>query len=86
MGLMNTLMLSCRKATDLMERASMRPLPMGDRMRLWMHLKVCDGCRAFGKQSKIIDDLLAQRDTTFMPVESKPLEDRILKALEDKAS
>lgn len=84
MGLMNTLMLSCRKATLLMERRTVVPLNTMDRMQLWMHLRVCDGCRAFEKQSKAIDALLVDRDTTFTVVPSKNLEERILKTIEKK--
>lgn len=84
MGLMNSLMLSCRKATELTERATMQPLPMGDRVRLWMHLKVCDGCRAFQKQGRVIDQLMTQRmvNTT----DSAAVEGRILQAIDDKGS
>jgi hypothetical protein len=84
MGLMNSLMLSCRKATELMERASMQPLPAGDRMRLWMHLKVCDGCRAFEKQGQVIDQLITQRKVNA--TDSAALEERILQAIDEKGS
>lgn len=84
MGLMNSLMLSCRKATELVERASMEPLPMSDRMRLWMHLKVCHGCRAFEKQGRAIDQLMAQR--TVQAIDSAAVEERILQAIDEKGS
>lgn len=84
MSLMTTLMLSCRKATELMERRSMQPLSAMERMQLWMHERACNGCRVFDKQSKAIDNLLVDRDTTFTEVPSKNLEERILKAIEEK--
>ena len=84
MSLMNTLMLSCRKATELMERRSLKPLSATERMQLWLHERACDGCRAFDKQSKAIDALMVDRDTVFTEVASKPLEERILKAIEEK--
>ncbi|MEX1131682.1 MAG: hypothetical protein WEC15_00520 [Flavobacteriales bacterium] len=80
MGLLNTLMLSCRKATELMERSTMQPLPMGDRMRLWMHRRACDGCRAFEKQNAAMDQLLEKRPERA--VDARALEGRILQALE----
>lgn len=84
MSLMSTLMLSCRKATELMERRSMQPLSAVERMRLWMHKQACAGCRAFSKQSETIDALMAARDTVFTEVKSDPLEERILKTIEEK--
>ncbi len=82
MSLMTTLMLSCRKATELVERRSTQPLSALERMQLWMHERACDGCRAFDKQSRTIDALMADRDTIFTEVPNKPLEERILKAIE----
>ncbi|QQR88022.1 MAG: hypothetical protein IPJ76_07355 [Flavobacteriales bacterium] len=81
MSLMNTLMLSCRKATQLMERRTMAPLGTVDRMQLWMHLRVCDGCRAFQKQNATIEHLMENRDVgTTMP-DSATLEERVLKSI-----
>jgi hypothetical protein len=84
MSLMNTLMLSCRKATQLMEQRSMAPLGTMDRMQLWMHLRVCDGCRAYQKQNTIIDRMMEQRKGDDQ--ECVVLEERILKAVEKKGA
>lgn len=82
MGLMNSLMLSCRKATELMERASLQPLPMGERLRLWMHVKVCHSCHTFQKQGHLIDALL--KDRSAPPSDASGTEERIMAAIAPK--
>jgi hypothetical protein len=81
MGLMETLMLSCRKAGELIERRTVQPLRPVERMQLWMHLRACDGCTVYKKQSEIIDRLLETRPQE-LAVDSVALEDRILKAID----
>ncbi len=56
--LMNLIVLSCRKATYLLEKSLLSPLPFMDRLQLKMHLKICDKCAAYQKQSLIIEALL----------------------------
>ncbi|MBL0126423.1 MAG: hypothetical protein IPP83_02965 [Flavobacteriales bacterium] len=86
MSLMNTLMLSCRKATELMERRTMEALGTLDRMQLWMHLRVCDGCRAFQKQNARIDEMMEVRDQPETSLDTTGLEERVLTALEKDRS
>lgn len=80
MSLMTTLMLSCRKATLLMEQRTVAPLSAVDRMQLWMHLRVCDGCRAFEKQNATIERLMEKRDEKPALADTTALEQRILSA------
>lgn len=48
------MMLSCREATRLMSAALDRRLTMSERVQLYIHVKVCDGCRNFGKHMQFI--------------------------------
>jgi hypothetical protein len=80
MGLMETLMLSCRKAGELIERRTAQPLRPVERMQSWMHLRACDGCSIYKKQSELIDRLLETRKEELV-VDSVALEDRILRSL-----
>jgi hypothetical protein len=80
MGLMQTLLLSCRKATLLLERRTMAPLNAQERMQLWMHTRICSGCRAFAAQNAMIDKLAEARDAK-PDIDPDPLKERILKDL-----
>lgn len=77
MSLIATLKLSCHKATALMEKRDVRPLRAGESVGLWLHRRICDSCRTYEKQSRIIDGLLARRPSVAN-VDSSALEARIL--------
>lgn len=50
------MMLSCREATRLMSEALDRSLKPSERIRLYIHVTVCAGCRNFGKHMHFIRD------------------------------
>ncbi len=55
---MNAMMLSCVKATELMEMKEHVPLGLLKTMQLHMHTAMCSGCRNYMKQTKLINQLL----------------------------
>jgi len=56
--LMHTLMLSCRKASELIDKKSMVKLSFKENIQLHLHTSMCAGCKAYQKQSKVLDHLL----------------------------
>lgn len=58
---MNRLMLSCKKASELIDKKSVVKLSMKENVMLHMHTIMCDGCKAYQKQSKFLDKLLKKR-------------------------
>ncbi len=80
---MNWLMLSCKKATELIEKQSLIGLSPREKFRLQIHTTMCDGCTAYQKQSLLIDNLLhhhiadASREIVH-EVDNTELRDRIL--------
>ncbi|HOZ40516.1 MAG: hypothetical protein IPN62_13210 [Flavobacteriales bacterium] len=75
------LLISCRKATELMEQRTLDPLSLGGRVQLWMHLRICEACRLALAQQRTIERLLEQRDGRTPLPDSRVLEDRVLNAL-----
>ncbi len=57
-------MLSCFKATELMEMKEHVPLGLIKTMQLHMHTVMCSGCRNYKKQTKLIDELLRRNFKT----------------------
>lgn len=57
---MNALLLSCMKATELIEKDSLFPLSAFEKTQLFLHTKVCDACRNYQKQSKMIDNAIVK--------------------------
>jgi len=54
---MNIFMLSCKKASGLIDKQSVVGLNMGEKLMLRVHTSMCDACTAYRKQSKIMDDI-----------------------------
>ncbi len=50
-------MLTCKKAARLMSEGLDRPLGVGERLRLRLHLVFCRGCRAFRAQIGLLRDI-----------------------------
>lgn len=47
-------MLSCKEVTHLLSEGQDRQLTMGERVRLEMHLVMCEGCGNFRKQMEFM--------------------------------
>jgi hypothetical protein len=57
--LMQLLLLSCKRATELIEKKLLTKLSFREKVQLTMHKSMCDACTAYEKQSKLIDELLS---------------------------
>jgi hypothetical protein len=79
---MHTLMLSCRKASAFVEQRAVAPLGPVRGLQLWIHQRMCQGCRAFAKQSLIIDRALGGREINQVALDSEQLEGRILASID----
>jgi len=56
--LMNLLMLSCKKASELIEKKMHFPLNSIQKVQLIVHTSMCDACRSYQDQSKELDSFL----------------------------
>ena len=48
-------MLSCRKATELMEKKLHFKLSPVEKIQLYLHTRMCDACNAYQKQNEAMD-------------------------------
>lgn len=83
--LMNYLMLSCKKATELIEKKSVTDLSWKENIQLKVHTKMCDACCYYQKQSKEIDGILykyVHNEEATPLLENKLLKENILHSLE----
>lgn len=58
--IMNILMLSCKKATELIEKRLVTGLSGIEKIQLKVHTVVCKNCSTYEKQSDIIEKGMAQ--------------------------
>jgi predicted anti-sigma-YlaC factor YlaD len=80
---MNAMMLSCVKATELMEMKEHVPLGLVKTMQLHMHTAMCSGCRNYMKQTKFIDELLRRTfETAPVVADTNELEAAIISKLQ----
>lgn len=45
---------SCREVSELLSQAQERPLSLGEKIALHVHLPLCEGCRNFREQLDFI--------------------------------
>ena len=55
--IMNWLVLSCKKATTLIEKKLLVKLSFKEEVQLKLHKSMCSACTAYEKQSKKIDEI-----------------------------
>ena len=58
--LMTPLMLSCKTATELIEKQSTDKLTFTENLQLKLHNLFCKTCHAYEKQSKAIDKTISK--------------------------
>jgi anti-sigma factor ChrR (cupin superfamily) len=87
--MMNKLMLSCRRAAELIDRRAHVKLHPVEKIQLFVHTRMCDACRNYIKQSRIIDSIFthqAERQNNLpghQATLSPEIKSRIIKKLEE---
>lgn len=87
-----SLMISCRKATELTEKKLAGELHLIERIQLSIHRSLCSACKLYGQQAGLLDKWLRKdaqnndknRSGEFAQDTSSALEEKILKKLSNK--
>ena len=86
--ILHIILLSCKKATLLIEMGQKQPLSFAESLKLKMHLKLCDKCADYKKQSFLIENVLKNNHTKSSTLNNVTLSEdskaRFQKALEEK--
>ena len=83
--LMHILFLSCKKATELIEKKLHFKLSGIEKMQLKMHKMMCNACTHYEKQSELIERGIAKsNDESFSQEELEELKKLIHQKLADK--
>ncbi len=75
--MMNKVVLSCKRATELVEIEKYNHISTIEKFQLRLHLKMCDACNRYNIQSKLIDNLI-DRVSNIEKIESKLSEKRVI--------
>lgn len=71
---MHMILLSCRKATELIEKKIFFGLSKKEKVQLFMHTSVCEYCARYQKQSKELDSLLKAHLNNDNYIDTKSLQ------------
>ena len=89
--LMNILVLSCKKASGLIEKKIHFSLSRIEKVQLFLHTSMCDSCKGWEKQSKDIDSTIknhlhtnARTNDIIQEGLSEQVKQSIIKKLEEK--
>lgn len=52
---------SCKKASEMVEKRNLFGLSFIERIKLKMHLSVCNACKSYEKQSHLIDKVISEK-------------------------
>lgn len=84
--LRNILMLSCKKAAELIEKKLQKPLSTTEQMQLSMHTKMCKACSNYQSQQNLIDQALREDcKSSSNEAECEDLKANILKQLKSES-
>ena len=81
--LLKILMLSCKKASELIDKKSIVKLSVKESVMLKMHVSMCDACAAYQKQSVLLTNLLHKHinmtDENGVPhIQNESLKEKII--------
>ncbi len=65
--LMHILFLSCRKATELIDKKLLFRLSFREKLQLALHKTMCSACRMYEKQGVLIEESIATQIRTMTP-------------------
>lgn len=86
--ILHILFFSCKKATLLIEMSQKQKLSLIESLRLKMHLKMCEKCTQYKKQSFLIENVLKSNHINTSSLNDFTLSDdskaRFQKALDEK--
>lgn len=54
--LINLAMISCKKASVLMDKQSVIKLSVAEKVMLYVHSGLYEGCKSYQEQSSLLDD------------------------------
>jgi hypothetical protein len=83
MSQLKKIQYNCKKATFLIEKKLISHITFREHIELRIHLLGCSVCRVYGKQSRIINDMVRQLFKSSMPGEVK-LDDSFKKELQER--
>lgn len=77
-------MVNCKQVSRLASQAMDRPLTLRERFGVWLHLGICDPCRQFVAQLRLLRKALKKQTRQMEEDESVKLPDPAREAIRGK--
>ena len=77
-------MISCYRATELIEKSQAVGLNPFDKLKLRLHTSVCDMCKKYQTQSEMLDQALLTKKDLAPDQSMEELEDEIVKRMKEE--
>jgi hypothetical protein len=87
--IMNYMFLSCRKATELIEKKLLIGLNSKEKVQLVFHTGMCDACKKYSHQSEELDRMIKNHVENYDPDPTEPaannhkLKEKIVSSIDD---
>lgn len=81
MGLFN---ITCKKATELIEKEKFDTISWVEKLKLKFHLSVCKACHTYQKNSTLMDSFFKKTEV-LETTENKELKNKILSQIENSS-
>ncbi|TDD95533.1 hypothetical protein [Flavobacterium cellulosilyticum] len=81
--IMNMMVNSCKKTTELIDKQLFKPLTTIEKMQLKVHKSMCKTCQAYEHQSKFIDKIISNWFNGNSKTKEKLAKERKNKILEE---
>lgn len=78
---MKKLIISCKKATELIEKKQLGTISWIERLQLKIHKGACYVCKVYEQQSRLVGRWLSHSKNNIPKDDNQSLKDRILKEL-----
>lgn len=75
--------INCKEAVEFILKAEENKLTVRQRLSLWRHLLICNLCRTFSAQNRLINQAMTRRENKKVLSDSDK-ENIIRKALDDQ--
>jgi len=83
MGYLKKVQYNCKKATFLLDKKMTDRISIRDHVELYIHLLGCSVCKLYGKQTRIISEMVRQLLHITEPVKTE-LDDNFKKELQER--
>lgn len=83
--LITHLIYSCEKATELLDKRMFEKLSASERIRLFMHTRMCDACRMYEKQTALIHKALNKQASSHdsFPTDLSAFKEKVKENIKD---